>query len=44
MNKIVTGGIVLALMLLILEMFISVRNVGFEMRFRTIMSDKHCCC
>ena len=30
MNKIVTVGIVLARMLLILEMFISVRNVGFE--------------
>lgn len=30
MNKIVTVGIVLARMLLILEMFILVRNVGFE--------------
>ena len=31
MNKIVTVGIVLVLRLLTLEMFISVRNVGFEM-------------
>ena len=43
MNKIVTVGIVLVLRLLTLEMFISVRNVGFEMRFRTRMSDKHGC-